>query len=44
MRHDVQFESDPPPSLAFKAPSKPTSAGIAVSGVGGDGQVVSIEL
>ena len=44
MRHDVQFESDPPDWNAFKAPSIPTSAGIAVSGVGGDGQVVSIEL
>ena len=44
MRHDVQFESDPPTWLAFKAPSKPTSVGIPVSGVGGDGQVVSIEL
>lgn len=34
MRHDIQFEEDPPEWLAFKAPSTPTSAGIAVSGVG----------
>lgn len=44
MRHDVQFESDPTDWNAFKAPSIPTSAGIAVSGVGEDGQVVAIEL
>ena len=44
MRYDVQFESDPLDWNAFKAPSIPTSAGIAVSGVGGDGQVVSIEM
>lgn len=44
MRHDVQFDADPPEWLAFKAPSIPTSAGVAVSGVGGDGQLVTIEL
>ena len=44
MRHEVQFDSDPPQWLAFKAPSIPTSAGVAVSGVGVDGQLVTIEL
>jgi enamine deaminase RidA (YjgF/YER057c/UK114 family) len=34
MRHDVRFGSDPPEWLAFKAQSIPTSAGIAVTGVG----------
>ena len=34
MRHDVQFEADPAEWLAFKAQSIPTSAGIAVTGVG----------
>jgi enamine deaminase RidA (YjgF/YER057c/UK114 family) len=34
MRHDTQFETDPSEWLDFKKDSTPTSAGIAVSGVG----------
>ncbi|MDP6665831.1 MAG: Rid family hydrolase [Dehalococcoidia bacterium] len=44
MRHDVQFESDPPEWLAFKEPSIPTSTGIAVNGVGAPDQVFTFEL
>ncbi|MDA1279001.1 MAG: RidA family protein [Chloroflexi bacterium] len=44
MRHDVQFEPDPPEWLAFKEDSIPTSAGIAVSGVGKPGHVFTLEL
>lgn len=44
MRHDVQFDSDPPEWLAFKEPSIPTSAGIAVTGVGAPGQVFTFEM
>lgn len=34
MRHDTQFEADPPEWLDFKKDSIPTSAGIAVNGAG----------
>jgi enamine deaminase RidA (YjgF/YER057c/UK114 family) len=44
MRHDVQFETGPPEWLAFKEPSIPTSAGIAVSGVGEPGHVFTFEM
>ena len=44
MRHDVQFETDPPEWLAFKEPSIPTSAGIAVSGAGEPGHVFTFEM
>ena len=44
MCHDVQFELSPPEWLAFKEPSIPTSAGIAVSGVGEPGYAVMFEM
>jgi len=44
MRHDVQFVAGPPEWLAFKEPSIPTSAGIAVSGVGGSGYAFTFEM
>lgn len=44
MRHDVQFEADPPVWLAFKAPSIPTSAGIAVTGVGSHDHAFTLEM
>ncbi len=44
MRHDIQFEADPPEWLAFKEPSIPTSAGIAVSGVGVAGHAFTFEM
>jgi enamine deaminase RidA (YjgF/YER057c/UK114 family) len=44
MRHDVQFEEDPPEWLVFKEHSIPTSAGIAVSGVGDPDQVFTFEM
>jgi enamine deaminase RidA (YjgF/YER057c/UK114 family) len=44
MRHDVQFEAGPPEWLEFKKPSIPTSAGIAVSGVGEQGHTVAFEM
>lgn len=44
MRYDVQFETDPPGWLAFKEPSIPTSAGIAVTGVGTHDHVFTFEM
>ena len=44
MRYDVQFETDPPEWLAFKEPSIPTSAGIAVTGVGTRDHVFTFEV
>jgi enamine deaminase RidA (YjgF/YER057c/UK114 family) len=44
MRHDIQFEEDPPEWLDFKAPSIPTSAGIAVSGVGTPDHAFTFEM
>ncbi len=44
MRHDVQFEEDPPEWLEFKSESIPTSAGIAVSGVGTPGHAFTFEM
>ncbi len=44
MRHDVQFKGGPPEWLAFKEPSIPTSAGIAVTGVGSPDHVFAFEL
>ncbi len=44
MRQDVQFKSDPTEWLAFKALSIPTSAGIAVAGVGDPKHAFMLEL
>lgn len=44
MRHDVQFEDDPSAWLAFKSESIPTSAGIAVSGVGTPTHAFTFEM
>ena len=44
MRHDVQFKTGPPEWLAFKEASIPTSAGIAVAGVGTHGHVFAFEM
>lgn len=44
MRYDVRFETDPPEWLAFKEPSIPTSAGIAVTGVGTRDHVFTFEV
>ena len=44
MRHDVQFKADPAEWLAFKEPSIPTSAGIAVTGIGTHGHKFAVEM
>lgn len=44
VRHDVQFESDSPEWLSFKEQSIPTSAGIAVNGVGKTDHVFTFEM
>ena len=44
MRHDVQFGAGPAEWLAFKEPSIPTSAGIAVTGAGSPDHVFAFEL